>query len=157
MNRSTEWAQHQPHANGTDKIKTKHWGRTHWDVLSFLHTCVEKDRGIVDADLMRCNPDLHREVGGLTANRTVSICRSPTRLVGCQVDQHDDWSCLDDLAAEGFIEAEYQDKRKNFHITFGFRKMRVSMTEKGKQTSRTLREYRKSGFDLDKFSYEVTK
>lgn len=124
------------------------FGKDHWTTLAFVETlCVDsakKGVGEIDKRRMRTNEKRHP---GHAVNRPhtgawVSGCG--TRLSGYWdakgepvlerlIKSHDDWDCLNDLEAAGFIEMISEAN--------GF----VRMTEKGFGVASELRKYKAHG------------
>lgn len=78
------------------------FGRDHWSTFAYIETCVVDNSGVVDRARMRCSAKRHPHLGafnGLDGNAY------PTRLKdGSLLSNHDDWDCVDDLAAHGLLE-----------------------------------------------------
>jgi hypothetical protein len=88
-------------------IPVEQWGRDHYSTFAYICTCVVNKGGVLSRDRMRCNEHLHPGLTGRyhTLFASESSPHSPTRLKdGTTLDDHDDWSCADDLEAVGLIE-----------------------------------------------------
>ena len=85
-------------------IKAAQWGRDHQSLMLYLETvCVDHDGWLLHhtyaKEKLRCDPERHP----LQAYR--GVVPSGTRLFnGSVVEDHDDWDCLDDLIAAGYVE-----------------------------------------------------
>lgn len=124
------------------------FGKDHWSVFAYIETCcVEGKDGVGKLSMgrMRANENTHPL---LAVNATVAKWQPAwgTRLFGffaaeqgsperaaLQLSSHDDWDCLDDLAAAGFVEI--------LSMTNGF----VRMTPAGLKVSAALREHKATG------------
>ncbi len=79
------------------------WSRDHWGVLAYAETCAVDNAGVISRERMRNDPDIHPGLTN-TANVAFPAARYPTRLKGGVLQPaHDDWSCLEDCEAAGFI------------------------------------------------------
>lgn len=83
------------------------WGKDHWSLLAYINTLT---KGRMDNNRVRTNPKAHPlMVGGMVARIIDKDFKSkpyayPTRLKdGETIPEHDDWDCLDDLDAHGFV------------------------------------------------------
>jgi hypothetical protein len=116
------------------------WGKDHWSTLAYLETCTVDRRGIVDNNRMRCNPRLHREfMSTMPGANTGEPNKYPTRLaVGVQND-HDDWSCLEDMVAAGLVKASFRQVRD---VVFGSNQACVELTPDGRKIANQLRQFR---------------
>jgi hypothetical protein len=88
------------------EIGIERWGKDHWSTFAYIETCAVEGLA-VDADRMRTHPRLHlscfqaKRHGGEFADGS----NYPTRLKGGEeVAPHDDWSCVEDMIAEGLLE-----------------------------------------------------
>ena len=81
-------------------IEPSIWGRDHLTTLLYLETRCVDHMGTIDRRHMRCDPKRHPlfahegSIGGV----------SPTRLACGEQYHHDDWDCLDDIIAAGYME-----------------------------------------------------
>lgn len=100
------------------------FGKDHWSLLAYVETrCVDGSAGIgaLDRNRMRCNQERHPLLGGSLSAAPGWKPQYSTRLAGFfefkdraipavaiaagfMLDGHDDWDCLDDLEACGFVE-----------------------------------------------------
>lgn len=90
--------------NTTQIVPVEKFGRDHWSTLLYVETrCVDAG-GVIDEKMrMRCDPDRHPEHATLNAI-VLNDRKYPTRLAdGTNLDDHDDWDCLDDMAAAGWL------------------------------------------------------
>lgn len=130
-------------------IPVEKFGKDHWYTFAYAETCcVDGKDGIGRLALarMRCNA----EKRSMMAANMRWAPRYGTRLMGffdfadrddpakaeaagLQLLAHDDWDCLDDLEAAGFIEV--------LTITNGM----VRMTELGFKVSAALRQHKAEG------------
>lgn len=83
-------------------IAMSRWGADHWSTLAYLETRAVDHGGRISRQRMRCNPKLHPGLAHSTWEKEY-----PTRLRGGELQHdHDDWSCVDDFEAHGFIVVE---------------------------------------------------
>lgn len=137
-------------ANATPVEK---FGKDHWSLLAYVARCCVDGtggQGQLRRDRMRCNPQTHRMVAGPYSHGDLWVQRHSTRLAGffespdrndpekaiaagLQLRDHDDWDCLDDLQAAGFIEVR--------SVISGY----VTMTDKGGEVADKLRAHKAGG------------
>lgn len=91
-------------------IPLQRWGKDHWSTFAFVaHWCAEYgSQGFAVASprhrrQMRVDADIHP---GLAHSLEIAGARRyPTRLNdGTEVERHDDYSCVEDMEAEGLVE-----------------------------------------------------
>lgn len=136
------------------------FGKDHWSMLAYVETCCVDGRdghGLLDFSRVRCNPIRHPLLAGSAA-----LCGSwklnySTRLsgffdfadrsdpekaiaAGLMLRDHDDWDCLDDLQAAGYVEIE--------SLANGI----VKLTELGMDVAGRLRSHKASGKHFATFS-----
>lgn len=136
------------------------FGKDHWSLLAYVESCCvdgTNGQGQLRRDPMRCNPQNHRMVAGPYSHGDLWEQRYSTRLAGffespdrndpekaiaagLQLRDHDDWDCLDDLEAAGFIEVR--------SLVNGY----VSMTDKGREVAARLRAHKAGGGMFAHFS-----
>ncbi len=93
------------------------WGIDHNRLLVFLEHIAVDESSCLDSSDQR----LSSKFGG----------GSETRLNGGQVSGHDDWDCLNDLQAWGFVNVEESDMSK--------KDLRVELTGRGWRRAHILR------------------
>lgn len=134
-------------------IPISEWGHDHWSTLAYLETlCVDRG-GEVNNDRMRTNPRRHRKLLGETFVRLgVQSKMCPTILGGGrEVAGHDDWDCLEDLAAAGLVEWEQEDARP--WESFGGGRVTVRLTENGFAWAAALRAHKAGGGTFSTFTH----
>ena len=129
------------------------FGKDHWSLLAYVEHCCVNGRdgfGEIDRRRVRCNPNTNHMLAGVYSNDTQWKLSYSTRLAGffdfeerndpekaiaagLQLRDHDDWDCLDDLEAAGYVEV--------LSLVNGF----VKMTEKGCDVSAKLRAHKAAG------------
>lgn len=144
-------------ANATPVEK---FGKDHWSLLAYVESCCvdgASGQGQLRRDRMRCNPQTHRMVAGPYSHGDLWVQRHSTRLAGffespdrndpekaiaagLQLRDHDDWDCLEDLQAAGFIEVR--------SLVNGY----VTMTDKGCEVAARLRAHKAGGAMFANFS-----
>lgn len=91
------------------EIEIARWGKDHWSTFAYIETCAVEEQG-VDADRMRTHPRLHLRCYQMKREMSLRSGMGdgsgyPTRLNdGTSVAPHDDWSCVEDMIAEGLLE-----------------------------------------------------
>ena len=139
------------------------FGKDHWSLMAYVeHCCVNGRDGIgeIDRRRVRCNPNTNHMLAGVYSNDTQWRLNHSTRLfgffdfdgrsepekaiaAGLQLRDHDDWDCLDDLEAAGYVEV--------LSLVNGF----VKMTEKGCNVAAKLRAHKAYGGQFAGFRLEA--
>ena len=94
------------------RVAVDQFGKEHWSLLDYVQSCCKngtKGLGTLDLRKLRTNENTHPL---LAVNGTRWQPTWGTRLQGyfkendpaLRLDNHDDWDCLDDLEAAGFVE-----------------------------------------------------
>lgn len=144
------WEEYQ--ADGEGFISMDRWGKDHWSVLAYAETCAVDAHGVLANAKMRCNSRLHRVfvyVDGLGVMHDGAAY--PTRLKNETQDQHDDWSCLEDLAAAGYVKIQWRNKYRGNSRVFGDGEARITLTPQGLQVSSELRNHKAGGGNFADF------
>lgn len=141
------WIQYKPN-DQENYIPIEQWGADHWSTFAYLETCIVDGSGIIDNRKMRCNPRLHREFANIGRGELHDGSRYPTRLKDDEIENHDDWSCLEDMVAAELIEAQW--RRVNREI-IGGGMAKVELTAKGWAVASQLREHKGRGGKFSKF------
>lgn len=95
-------------------VSIEQFGKDHWSTLAYIETCCVDRKGIVSLERMRCDPDRHP---GL-AHAHSGGKKYPTILKGgVELLDHDDWDCVDDLIAAGYLEWEGTGMHPVFKMT----------------------------------------
>ena len=153
------------------EIEMARWGKDHWTTFAYIETRAVECLA-VDADRMRTHPRLHlrcfqmKRHGGSFGDGS----RYPTRLKnGESVAPHDDWSCVEDMIAEGLLETapHHSDgtgkkPKVNSRMDFGQRcalcdpltgrcDATYKLTPKGFAVAHQLREHKASGGNFADF------
>lgn len=139
--------------NGVDAIPVSEWDHDHWSTLAYIETrCVDAD-GVIDNDRMRCNWRRHRKlVGPRQLQSGADGAAHPTRLAaGVLCRKHDDWDCLNDMVAAGFVEIVDEEDRRPAQA-FGGMRVTVRMTEAGMRAASDLRAHKASGGSFGTFA-----
>jgi len=128
-------------------IPMQQWGKDHWSTFAYLETRVVDYKGVVDNRRMRCNPRLHR---AFAHSASFGSKEYPTRLSGgVEEHNHDDWSCVEDMAAAGMIVLEWDSAPSE---PFGRGKAKVSLTPLGQDIASLLREHKGKGGTFGNFA-----
>lgn len=138
-------------AEGEDYVPMEKWGKDHWSTLAYLETVVVDHRGRIDNRKMRTDPRLHREFYSQPPGMSISESGYPTRLKdGEKLEDHDDWSCLEDMVKKGLVRAWFCEKKSDSFFDKSF--ARVELTEFGWRVAHSLRRHRASGKKYAEFA-----
>jgi hypothetical protein len=132
-----------------DYIPMSHWGRDHWSTLGYAETVMAECGGFqVGADArMKSNRRNFRVMAQECARpkrpgkptSAIAMVMQPEHATklndGQVVDNHDDWSCLQDMAAEGLFVQEPTDIQPGVILT---------LSEKGNAVANALREFKRN-------------
>ena len=141
-------------AKGNDYIPVEQWGQDHWTTLAYLETRATDGKGVIDNRRMRCNTRLHRHFAAFVGDYAPDSEKYPTRLADGVIANHDDWSCLEDMVAAGFLQAWYRDQRPG--EPFGGYEARIELTDAGRQVANALRQYRAGHGQYSDFRWQCT-
>ena len=126
------------------------WGKDHWSTLAYAESCSVDYDGKLDNRRMRTNLRLHRQLAGIEPSGAPQDgSKYPTRLKSGEINDHDDWSCLEDAANAGFIEIETQQINSK---PFGGDVARVKFTELGRSIVALLRKHKAAGGTFSNFT-----
>jgi hypothetical protein len=85
-----------------DPVSVVHFGRDHYSTLLYVEARVVDHRGRPNIRNMRCDAKRHPQFNHLPPGVGGE---SPTRLAnGDLLSDHDDWDCVQDMVAAGWIE-----------------------------------------------------
>ena len=123
-------------------VSVEHFGKDHWSTFAYLDCRATDNKGTIDREHMRCDQDLHPGLrNSANRNSAKGDRKYPTILRGgIQLENHDDWSCFEDLEAAGFVKWEGT----------GFNPI-VVFTELGNKIAGKLRAHKKSGGSFSTF------
>ena len=142
-------------------IQPHDFGKDHWSLLAYVEDrCVNGKDGVgtLSRSRLSCNPDKHpmlsagNEWQPSYSTRLKGFFQFEERsdylkasAAGVQVNGHDDWDCLNDLEAAGYIEI--------ISLVNGL----IVMTDLGRAISAELRAHKSSGghfstFDSSKYA-----
>ena len=134
------------------------FGKDHWSLLAYVEACcVDGQNGIgtLNKGRMRCNENSHPLLKSGYSVASWKPCYS-TRIagffdfadrantekavaVGLQILGHDDWDCLDDLAATGYVDI--------LSVANGY----VKLMPLGIKVAALLREHKATGGQFAEF------
>jgi hypothetical protein len=122
------------------KTPVEKFGRDHWSTLLYIETRVVDHRGVLDNRNMRCNPKgRHPHFAHIPWEKDY-----PTRLAGGATrSKHDDWDCVEDLIAAGFLEWNGTGANPVF-----------ALTDEGWRVVSALRRHRAEGAGVATFVYK---
>lgn len=136
-------------------VEPERFGKDHYSTLAYVESrCVDHD-GALEAAHMRCNARRHRLLAS-TGLRTSQITRdrgwrdswgSILKNGEQPYPKHDDWDCVEDLIACGWMEVAEWEPHVPAHpdSQFGSRKIRLALTEEGRRIAAALREHKMDG------------
>jgi hypothetical protein len=149
----TDWFEYE--AKGDDFVPVEKWGKDHWSTLAYLETRCVDGSGKIENGKMRCNHRRHREFYAARVGHSLSSgIDYPTRLAGGEeLENHDDWSCLEDMVKAGLVKAWF--RVKNHLEAFGGSEACVELTELGWKIAHALRKHRAAGLGYGEFRVQV--
>jgi len=119
-------------------IPVEQFGKDHWSTLAYVETRCVDFAGVLGKDQMRCNMNRHADMAGPHQQRSLVMKwqeKYGTVLnTGTIIVHHDDWDCLEDLIAAGFVEP----------IIPTYEGM-VCMTEEGTRVAQLIRVFKSQG------------
>ncbi len=108
----------QQEANNATPIAL--WGRDHWSTFSYIGYVIVHYQGVPTKARMRTDADLHPGLIGAQQLRGIQYrdTKHPTRLKGgIELDDHDDWSCVEDMVGLGLVEWNGTGMHPKFDFT----------------------------------------
>lgn len=137
-------AQSSHHVAPLDVVPVSSWSKDHWSLLAYVETRVVDHNGKLNIQQLRCNPARHplnQHNGGwrleyssrLMGYFDAKLSAEESIAKNLQVSGHDDWDCLNDFEAAGYLEV--------ISLVNGF----VSLTEKGHEVAARLRVHKAAG------------
>ena len=135
------------------------FGKDHWSMLAYVEQCCVDGRdglGTIDRRRVRCNQNTNPMLAAVYSSDTAWKLQYSTRLAGffdfegrndpekaiaagLQLRDHDDWNCLEDLEAAGYVEV--------LSLVNGV----VKMTEKGCGVAAKIRAHKAGGGQFASF------
>lgn len=123
------------------KVTIERFGKDHWSTFGYLASCVVGNEGHINRDKMRTDHDLHPGLAGAYCKAFgTKSCKYPTRLRGGELQDHDDWSCFEDLQEAGLVNWEGTGINPT-----------VSLTPQGWEMARKLSEFKAAGGNFGDF------
>lgn len=87
------------------RVPMAQWGKDHFSTLAYIECRIVDNKGTIDPRHLRCNPSANGHRAANHFGPDVANREYPTRLHGgTHLYGHDDWSCIDDIVAEGILE-----------------------------------------------------
>lgn len=130
-------------------VPVEKFGKDHYSTLAYLETVAVDANGKIHTARMRCNPRVHRLYAydtGLGIQRWDpkygTVLKDKTIL-----EDHDDWSCLEDMANAGWLIIVSEGERKPGEPFTLSKKNppQISLTPKGFAVAAALRQHRANG------------
>lgn len=129
-----------------DPVPMDLWGKDHWSTLAYIECRAVDQKGKLDINQMRCNEQRHPQFAHTMARSMGDGSEYATRLrpikgisVDVELDDHDDWDCVDDFVAEGLIT--------EFPESDGI----IKLTVKGWDVAGQLRQHKGNGGNFGEF------
>lgn len=147
-----EWEVYEP-GDSDEYIKPEQWGKDHWSTLLYAESIAVNHGGKIDNRRMRTNARLHRHFANLApiTGQIVDGSSYPTRLAdGENADNHDDWSCLEDAAAAGYVILCFRRASTAGAKVFGDMEARVELTDLGFDIAHAVRKLAARGTPASK-------
>lgn len=136
------------------------FGKDHWSLLAYVeHCCVNGHKGLgtIDRRRVRCNQNTNPMLAAVYSHESSWKLGYSTRLAGffdfegrndpekaiaagLQLRDHDDWNCLEDLEAAGYVEV--------MSLVNGT----VKMTEEGCRVAAKIRAHKTGGGEFASFN-----
>lgn len=185
MNQTDSPGALQWRATSVPPVPPDRFGEDHWDTFARLETSAVNYRGTIVHDAMRCHHGRHPIMLLARKKWGPGGDKYPTYLAGGdKLPDHDDYDCLDDLAAAGLVEIHMPRMVAGHHVgsyyvdaydkpivdmdgaliqpdfLTGLLELRlcayatVALTEAGRQVAGALRAHRAAGGDYDTFRME---
>ena len=133
-----------------DPVLPPWFGKDHWSTFAYIEICCVDRNGVASRDRMRTDPDVHAGLYG-TTRRSISLLPSrkyPTRLKSpatgkpVLLDDHDDWSCMEDCIAAGLA----------VDLGTGINPL-YKLTELGHKVAAALRKHKANGKSFHHFEW----
>jgi predicted transcriptional regulator len=117
-------------------VPKEKFGRDHWSTFAYLGSVETNREGVPDRDKMRTHRKNRLRMSQVQALMTVAgVGWTGTRLAdGTELEEHDDWDCLDDLEAAGLLK----------NIGTGFHPV-VELTDEGWRLYKAVSKFRRAG------------
>lgn len=120
----------------TDHIPIDQWSIDHWSTLLYIESRIVDHKGYVDHRQLRAHPKIHPQFAHQKDAPGTRI--HPNKIV----HPHDDWSCIEDMIAEGLVEWGGTGTDPQF-----------SLTDRGHRAAASLRKHRSRGGQYKDFQY----
>lgn len=185
-----------PADDSRDPIGVELFGKDHWSVFAYIECRIVDNHGVIRHDQMRCSvrrhPVMYAQKRLNSLDRTIEY---PTRVKAsatpdtngvyptAEVDNHDDYDCLDDLIAAGLLTVTMpQADPETGHFVDRTGKMILnfdepihcgfvtgmgeavlaafatwSLTERGKQVAGQVRAWRGDGGQFQNFTPDASR
>jgi hypothetical protein len=149
-----EWERYEPGSKEC-YIPPGKWGKDHFSTLAYAETQAVDNGGVLDNRRMRTHARVHRHmVGKMPWGEMNDGGNYPTILRGGEKEEkHDDWSCLEDMAAHGLLVMEVRVVEPG--IPFGGSEGRVTLTPLGQRVCAKLREHKARGGNFSEFAPDI--
>jgi hypothetical protein len=139
-------------------IPMEQWGNDHWSSLGYIETVM------VDVGCFQIGSDPNMRFNQRNLDMLEESCPSPKRIGpqgrateamhpedatllkdGVQIDQHDDWNCIQDMALSGLFTISLEELQPGAKLRF---------SEKGQLLAAMLRQHKAAGDSLETFDPE---
>jgi hypothetical protein len=96
------------------RIPIEQWGKDHWSTFAYIETRYVDHEGIPNIRQMRCDSARHPQFSHI---REEDERKYPTRYKGGELQDHDDWDCLDDCELAGLVETTGTGLHPRYKLT----------------------------------------
>ena len=122
----------------SENVSIEKWGKDHWSTFAYIETCIVDGDGCPSDRQMRTDPDLHP--GLYHTYLCPTTTKYLTRTKEDDVENHDDWSCLDDAEELGLLK----------NVGSGINR-RYEFTDLGHKVASELRAFKARGGNFHRF------
>ncbi len=137
------------------RIPIAQWGKDHWTLLAYVESRCVDHRGVLKNANLRTNVARHPLFVARGFASPGDGSRYPTRYKGGELDNHDDWDCLDDMVRAGLITIVKPKGDALWNVPFGARgpikygnglqtrelTVKVKLTDRGARMAGELRTH----------------
>ena len=126
-------------------VEMKDWSKDHWSTFTYVECRCVDYKGELNFKHIRCNEGFHLE---LPLAKIYALGewhdKYSTRIKGGeQIRGHDDWDCMEDLQAAGFMKIVSMPDLK------------VEMTDVGWEVLKHLRKHKAAGGVFSSFQVQI--
>lgn len=137
------------------RLPINQWGKDHWSTLAYIESRCVDHKGVLKNANMRTHAVRHPLLMARGFGSPGDGSQYPTRYKRGQLDNHDDWDCLDDMVRAGLITVVRPKDDALWDVPFGARgpityqgrtqtkalEVKVKLTTLGHQVAGELRAH----------------